>query len=202
MRHRLPILLLALATAASAPAAGTYLVENRGEATVARTLERLGIPDPSICHPDETALRDFVLSRDIPSLVRNHVGAHSTFIYSLPPADRDAWLALFADGSWSNAPGAPEGIQAFVPPSRSFTNYVADAGGKLLLSESLDDLQATLAVLPDLPATLPAEGDLVFQFTGNEFATIFDSPLPSSSPGHRPHSVLTSAFHPAIPFLP
>ena len=182
MKKTLAAALLATAVAASAPAAGIVLGESRGEAAAARTFERLGLHNYSCWEPEETAFRDFFLSRDTHVLFRYHVGGHATFISALSPADCDAYFALCAAESWSNAPGTPEGIQAFVPPSRSFTNYVASVDGHILVSGSLDDLQSTLDALPALPATLSAEGDFVLQFTGNDLAAIFDSPVPGSSP--------------------
>jgi hypothetical protein len=163
--------------ATAAPAAGTYLLEIRGEATADRTLERLGLPSTSdFYRDDETALRDFFFSRDVSSLSPGCFNGGSAIVSTLSPADCNALFSLYDAEGWSREPDTPEGVQAFVPPSRSHTNYLATVGGKTVEAESLSALQAAIDVLPTLPATLPAEGDAVIQIGGNDLATLFQTP--------------------------
>ena len=152
--------------AAAVPSAAVppVLIEARSLATVFRTLDRLGVPFSSVCdqtmHPEDAPFRDFVLDRDIAEFyIGPAADGQSAGISACSPADRDALFALYASEGWSREPDTPEGFQVFVPPSRTYTNYHATVGNKLLSAESPEALRAALDVLPTLPAILPAEGD-------------------------------------------
>lgn len=168
MKKTLAAALLALATAASALAAGTpyTLDEIRGYATLERTLDRLGIELARQYHPEEAPVYAFLRDRDIADTTLQFdpfASASPVHFLSLSPADRQAFLDLLAAESWSNEPDTPEGFQVFVPPTAPFRYYIASADRKTAFSKDPDALRAALDLYPSIPALLPAEGDLVKQ---------------------------------------
>ena len=157
---------------APGPAATPFLLETRGQADAQRLLDRLGLPSHDFYHPEEIPLRDFFLSRNLHTLYAGPFIGTGAFVQSFAPGDLDAYLALYAAASWSNAPLTPEGFQPVVPPSRAFTNYHVSAQGKFLESESPDALQTARDLLPSLPDTLSADGTLAARFSGAGVASL------------------------------
>ncbi|MBP5786225.1 MAG: hypothetical protein J6Y19_00160, partial [Kiritimatiellae bacterium] len=170
---KLPSTLLAAAFAATLAAAAPIrpgtpyaLEEIRGQATLERTLDRLGIELEIRQHPEEAPVLAFLRERDVADLSLQFdpfASASPVHFLALSPADRQAFLDLLAAESWSNEPDTPEGFQVFVPPTAPFRYYIAAADRKTAFSKDPDALRAALDLYPSIPALLPAEGDLVKQ---------------------------------------
>ncbi len=171
---KLPATLLAAALAANLAAAAPIrpgtpyaLEEIRGQATLERTLDRLGIELEIRHHPEEAPVFAFLRDRDIAdtSLQFDYfTSAPPVHFLALSPDDRQAFLDLLAAESWSNEPDTPEGYQVFVPPPAPFRYYIAAADRNTVLSKDPDALRAALDLYPSIPALLPAEGDIVKQY--------------------------------------
>lgn len=82
-------------------------------------------------------------------------------------ADGPDFLAGLVDAGWTNASAEPVGIQHYVPPENSGLAwndvFFLRSGPTLVAAESEDDVRKADAAMTDLPAILPAEGDLALQ---------------------------------------
>ncbi|MBR4190230.1 MAG: hypothetical protein IKQ55_09750 [Kiritimatiellae bacterium] len=181
----IPILFAALALAAvraggadGSPADRApvrLLLEVRGEAEAMAAYERLGIPVVVGFGPEQRDFRDFSVSRNLAYFAYGTFPGHLADIRTLSPEDRDAFLALYADGNWTGGPETPEGFRTFSAPSGAFTDYVAEVGGKWVASSDPGVLREALALLPSLPVTLPAEGVLACRVSGADLASTANS---------------------------
>ena len=174
MKHLLPSILLSLAASALAapipPGTPYALDEIRGHAAFERSCARIGILKFQFQFPDEEApVLDFLRKHDVVDTAVNFRtdSKPTVHILSLSPADRQAFLDLFAE-SWTREPDTPEGWQVFVPPSAAFRYHIAAVDGKTAFSKDPDALRAALDLYPTLPDRLPADGDIVFQFGGED----------------------------------
>ncbi|MBQ9344538.1 MAG: hypothetical protein IJT88_04925, partial [Kiritimatiellae bacterium] len=164
---KLPATLLAAALAATLAAAAPIrpgtpyaLEEIRGQATLERTLDRLGIELEIRQHPEEAPVLAFLRERNVSDTSLQFdpfASASPVHFLSLSPPDRQAFLDLLAAESWSNEPDTPEGFQVFVPPTAPFRYYIASADRKTAFSKDPDALRAALDLYPSIPALLPAE---------------------------------------------
>ncbi|MBQ7252560.1 MAG: hypothetical protein IJS32_08175 [Kiritimatiellae bacterium] len=186
MKARFSILLSLVlsATAFAAPIPpGTpcTLHEIRGHAALERAAARIGILQFQFQFPDEEAtVLDFLRNHDV---VDTTVNFHLTgsqpkaHFLALSPADRQAFLDLLSAESRTREPDTPEGFQVFVPPSTAFRYHIAAVDGKTAFAKDPDALRAALDLYPSLPDRLPADGDIAFQFGGEEvMRTSFLSP--------------------------
>lgn len=176
MKHLLPAMLLSLSASAFAapipPGTPYTLHEIRGHAAFERSCARIGILEFRFQFPDEEApILDFLRNHDVVDTTVNFhlTGSKPTVhVLSLSPADRQAFLDLFAAESWTREPDTPEGWQVFVPPSAAFRYHIAAVDGKTVFSRDPDALRAALGLYPSLPDRLPVDGDIVFQFGAEE----------------------------------
>ena len=86
------------------------LLECRGEATVQRTCDRLGLPIQGAWPAEEPAIADFHRARDVSALSIAYSDRTAANIYALSPDDLADRLSLYASENWSRDPDTPDGF--------------------------------------------------------------------------------------------